>query len=333
MNLGTNWGLTMDYQTVTNVVLILLAVIVGLFLLINILIIIIITRVLYEDKHHAHDAKPSDYDLIYEEINFNSYGDDVGLKGWFIPSNIKNRPAIILIHGHRSSMGVQGDIDYQVPARDNEEKLLGIAKTLHKENYNLFMLDMRNHGKSDDLKPFTFGIIETNDVLGAMKYLLSRTDIDSNMIALWGESLGAVTAIISAGLIQNNSDMSIRGVWSDSAFANFFTLLKNQLSLPYLSTLMAKLAVFWLTTLIKKKRADTDNYISNIEVPIYLVHAENDNIVRVENLYMLYNASNKDATQYWVENTGKVGDGHVDLQWSHTDEYNSRMIKFFQDIF
>lgn len=325
----------MEYQTLQRIAIILLIVIVAIILMINIIIIIIVHRVLYGDKHHVHDATPHDYDLIFEEVDFNSYEDDVQLKGWFIPSNITDslQPTIILIHGHRSTMGVQGDIDYQIPARDNKEKLLGIAKTLNIENYNILMLDLRNHGNSDDYGPFSFGIKEGNDILGAMYYLLSRSDVDSNMIALWGESMGAVTAIISGQRMLNKPEMNIRGIWSDSAYTNLYSLIKNSINLSFFSSPVTNLAVFWVKIILKEMKANTEDYISDIEVPIYLVHAENDNIVRVENLYMLNNASDKDLTQYWVENTGDIGDGHVDLQWSHSDEYNLRMIKFFRDIF
>ena len=74
-------------------------------------------------------------------------------------------------------------------------ELLRLAHAFHYEGYHVFMYDQRNHGESAAHPPVTFGVSEANDLLGAVAYLLGRTDVDKAGIGVIGFSMGANTIL------------------------------------------------------------------------------------------------------------------------------------------
>jgi dienelactone hydrolase len=143
-------------------------------------------------------ATPRDLQLGYEEAQFKAQ-DGVGLKGWFIPAgsdSSRKGAAIILVHGWLwNRLGE--------PAEDALSKIIGatpvdllrLAFSLHQEGYHVFMFDLRNHGESMSASPVTFGWQESNDLLGALAYLNSRSDVDAERIGVIGFSMGANTLL------------------------------------------------------------------------------------------------------------------------------------------
>lgn len=121
-------------------------------------------------------------DLKPEMISFLSR-DGLQLKGWFIPGT--KQGVIILLHG----LGETGlSMSYQ-------------ARMLNKNGYNVLMPDMRAHGESDG--DTITGVLEVNDVLGALDYLTTRPDVDEEQVGILGVSFGALVALRSAS--DNNA--------------------------------------------------------------------------------------------------------------------------------
>jgi pimeloyl-ACP methyl ester carboxylesterase len=59
------------------------------------------------------------------------------------------------------------------------------------------MFDLRNHGQSASGGPVTFGLQESNDLLGALDYLATRSDVDQHRIGVVGFSVGANALLFS----------------------------------------------------------------------------------------------------------------------------------------
>jgi pimeloyl-ACP methyl ester carboxylesterase len=68
---------------------------------------------------------------------------------------------------------------------------LPLAHALHRRGYQVLMFDLRNHGQSASGGPVSFGLLEANDLLGALDYLAARHDVDSDRLAAIGFSMGA----------------------------------------------------------------------------------------------------------------------------------------------
>ncbi len=105
-----------------------------------------------------------------ENVSFTT-SDGLTLKGWYIPS--RNGAAIIAIHGFNG----------------NRSHVVFHAKALADHGYGVLMFDMRMHGESGGT---IFSSWETGrDVLAAVAYLKTRSDVQPNRIGAIGLSSGA----------------------------------------------------------------------------------------------------------------------------------------------
>lgn len=113
-----------------------------------------------------------------ENVRFKSR-DGLPLFAWYLPGN--NGAAILLAHG----LGGSGLL------------LQGHAEFLRDAGYSILLLDLRAHGRSHG-HTSTYGVLEAQDVAGAVDYLRARGDIDAAKIGVLGMSLGAQAALRGA---------------------------------------------------------------------------------------------------------------------------------------
>jgi pimeloyl-ACP methyl ester carboxylesterase len=123
--------------------------------------------------------EPADLLLTVEEVTFQA-ADGVPLSGWFVKGRPRG-PVILLAHdlgGARSS-------------------LLNSAAALNRSGYPLFLLDFRGHGLSGG-QGGSLGILERQDILGAIEYLKTRRDVEAGRFGLWGIGMGAYAGALAA---------------------------------------------------------------------------------------------------------------------------------------
>ena len=161
--------------------------------------------VLYMNSHpprYPLHIPPSRFGVTFEDAQFSS-SDGIKLKGWFIKGNGKGRvPTVIICHG----LGA------------NRSDFTELAAGLSRNGYNTLLFDFRGHGESER-KASSFGYLEQRDLLGAIRYVKERKDVDAEEIAVYGFSMGGAVAILTAA---ETSD--IKGVIADSSF----TTLREQ---------------------------------------------------------------------------------------------------------
>jgi len=244
------------------------------------------------------NLEPHDLGLEYEDINFKS-ADGVGLHGWLIPNN-NTKAAIIVMHGY--------------PA--DKANLLGIAEFLAKD-FNVFLFDFRSFGKSEG-KYTTVGCLEKKDLSGAINYLEKEKNITK--IGLYGFSLGGAVALMA-------SHKNIKAIVTDSAYAKLGNMIKHMYS-PFF---ILKYPLAYLTRFygILFLRIDVDDVnpvddITNIKVPILLIHAGKDSQIPVGEVYLLHEA-NKNSEMWIIENADH-GMGHA----VNPEEYEERVVGFFK---
>ncbi len=142
-------------------------------------------------------ARPSDIGMEYEDVQFPAR-DGVRISGWFIPATggRQDGATLIMTHGWPwNRLGTPADDPLSRMNGSNPLDLLRLAYGLHQEGFNLLMIDLRNHGESAPTPPVTFGLQESNDLLGAIDYLNGRSDINNNRIGCIGFSMGANTIL------------------------------------------------------------------------------------------------------------------------------------------
>src|SRR3989304_2001206 len=161
--------------------------------------------VLYMKPHpprYPLHIPPSRFGVTFEDAQFSS-SDGIKLKGWFIKGNGKGRvPTVIICHG----LGA------------NRSDFTELAAGLSRNGYNTLLFDFRGHGENER-KASSFGYLEQRDLLGAIRYVKERKDVDAEEIAVYGFSMGGAVAILTAA---ETSD--IKGVIADSSF----TTLREQ---------------------------------------------------------------------------------------------------------
>ncbi|HET6986052.1 MAG TPA: alpha/beta fold hydrolase [Kribbella sp.] len=137
-------------------------------------------------------ATPADRGLTFADVTFPT-ADGVALAGWYIPS--RNRAAVVMLHGAGST---------RLSALDH-------AVVLAQHGYGVLLFDARGHGRSAG-RAMDFGWYGDQDVAAAVSFLQTRPDVDDELIAAVGLSMGGEEAIGAAA-----GDRRIRAVVAEGA--------------------------------------------------------------------------------------------------------------------
>ncbi|RMF29626.1 MAG: alpha/beta fold hydrolase [Chloroflexi bacterium] len=141
---------------------------------------------------------PRDVGLDYEAVHFDS-DDGLYLDGWFIPAPGDGpRPAVVIAHGWPWNRAGTPAQDFfarltQSPPID----LLRPAQALHQAGFHVLMFDFRNHGLSGSVPYLTFGRDEAADLMGAVRYLRQRPDVDPARVGVLGFSMGGNAVVFA----------------------------------------------------------------------------------------------------------------------------------------
>ena len=123
------------------------------------------------------------------------------LRGWWIPGERADGPAVILVHGWRTCR--------------RDDNILLPAGMLHRAGFGVLLMDQREHGESDlEDGRFAGGVEEYLDVLGAWDWLRVQ-GVPETRIGLAGMSFGAATSVIAGG-----NEPRVAAVWEDSSFGD-----------------------------------------------------------------------------------------------------------------
>ena len=191
------------------------------------------------------------------------------------------REAILLLHGYNGS--IAPDLVELGPFLSRTASVLG--------------LDFRGHGASDD-GPTTFGLLEVEDVAGALAFLGER---GVRRVALVGSSMGGITAIAAVAVLGDgrlaaaDADPAapaatvaaprprIVGVVADSVTPELAVVVGNRLAMP-LGRRIAGRAFGRFDRLVGGDPRTTEPIavIGLLEdLPLLLVHGEDDRTVPI----------------------------------------------------
>jgi uncharacterized protein len=211
--------------------------------------------------------------------------DGLTLGGWYIPS--KNGAAVIFVHGlsgNRTSLTIE-------------------ASLLIEQGYGALLFDLRNHGGNPRDSISTMGLHEVRDVQAAFAFVVAQPDVDPTRIALYGASMGGVTAIRAMRQLP-----TARALLLDTAYTDTYTVLADgvQYFIPFLPRELAHgiLGVCWLKTGIDYQQIDT---ISDIRAlagrPIFMMYGLDDTLIPPHHIESLYAAASEPKALYAVSGT------------------------------
>ena len=191
----------LKWAAITVVVLLLVFV----FLVAPYLLASFITRAGTRPMDRRLTTSPSDFDVAYEDVVFES-PDGVTLKGWYLGGG-DNGVSLACGHGLFRS----------------RREVLDRSVDLRKAGFNVLLFDLRRHGESGGER-VTLGYDERLDYQGAIAYLQARQPEDR--IALLGVSMGAAAALLAA-----SENSAVETVIADSSFLSLDHTVTRHLKL------------------------------------------------------------------------------------------------------
>lgn len=267
-------------------------------------------------KPAALDDSPDRLGIAYENVQFKSRGDQMNLKGWFLPgkpidSDRSEKPRIIIAHG------------YNTNRLQKSAEALDLAKHLTDRGYSVFMFDFRNSGESDGNKT-TIGFEEKYDLLGAIDWMKAN---HPGKIALLGYSMGASTSLIAAA-----EEPGVSGIVADSPFNHLGLYLKDNLSvwsnLPQFPFTPLILGI--LPKLIGVDPDQVDGFAAVDRIyprPILFIHSTKDASIPISNSESLWE-KHKDRFEMWATSA----EGHAKSYPPLKEEYVERVTEFLEKL-
>jgi len=255
------------------------------------------------------EINPASFNLNSENVKFLT-SDGLEISGWFIrPRSVEKSDRIIIIcHGWGA----------------NKADVFPSNMYLLKKGFNLLYFDFRNHGESGG-NVSSIGKLEGLDLTAAVEYLKKEKPDFSKKIGVYGISMGASVAILTAA-----QDERISALVVDSPFSSFNYIVVRYAKLFYK---IPKYPLTPLTFLFTKMRLgfnpddfSADRYVNKISPrPIFFIHGANDERIPVDEGKKLY-ALAGEPKEFWEVS----GADHMESHSKNPLEYESRVGEFFR---
>jgi len=242
------------------------------------------------EKPDSDLSNPSEFSvpdgIDVENINLCSGDGHVGV--WYMkPKERDIKETILYLHGVKGNRGRS----YRV----------GLYKVLIKLGYSVLAVDYRGFGDSSDTSEDEDTVVEDSQT--ALKWLLSSLPAEYRII-VWGHSMGTAIAVHTLALqFRNHKDSPrIKGLILESPFNNFTEEFiektsnsSNPLVAAALSGLYAVTGDTIPETLLRRFNMEfnSDEHVADINCPIMILHAEDDDKVPIELGFKLYEAAKK----------------------------------------
>ncbi len=182
---------------------------------------------------------PADFGLPYEDVRIRT-SDGVTIHGWMVPCDGSD-VTLLFFHGNAGNIG------------DRVENV----RRLHEIGLQVFILDYRGYGLSEG-SPSEQGLYE--DAQAAYTHLLSRDDVNTERIAIFGRSLGGAVAVDLA------SRVPCRRLILESTFSSAADMAGHILPILPLGRLVTE-------------RFDSASKIDKVRAPLLQFHGTQDEIV------------------------------------------------------
>ncbi len=290
-----------------------LATLVLLFLLVYIGVSYFVASGVTRAERTEFDDHPSDYGLTYEDVDFLSRKGDVTLEGWYLPSEGCDA-SVILVHG--------------ITANRSSREATMIAAHLVEACFNVLLFDLRAHGTSGGER-ITGGIDEAEDALGAYDYLQTR-GASADLIGLLGRSMGAGAVVLAA-----EAEPGITAMVLDSTYARVNDLISFEIArktpVPeWAAPVFIPGASFLANVLygIDLGRLAPDEAIKSVDIPILVIHGEDDTRIPTEHGVRVFEAAHTESELWLVPDTD-----HAEAFHNFPKDYMDRVVNYFSERF
>lgn len=243
-------------------------------------------------------SSPAAYGIDYQDVTLTTR-DGVSLAAWYTPP--QNGIVVLAAHGHASA------------------RLADVHALFASHGYGVLSWDFRAHGASGG--DFTsLGYYEQRDVAAAFDYATAQPGVAH--IAIWGQSMGATTAILAAA-----EQPALEAVIADSAYTSLSETIDTAVPIAVLRPFIRPFA--------EAEAGVSADSVRPIDViarlaprPVFLIDNELDEVVPPHSGQRLYDAAG-DPKVYWLIR----GAGHVRGRLLEPEEYEARVLEFLRATF
>ena len=225
------------------------------------------------------------------------------LKGFYYPCGAGGKKIAFIIHGYRS----------------NHCETAGMYYDYYKSRgIDVFCCDHTASGESEG-KFIGFDILETQDSLAWVKYLISRFGTDTQII-LHGFSMGAATVM----QMSSHCPANVKFIIEDSGFINAKASLKHQVGMMYepLRLINKRVAGYDLND------SDVTASLKASRVPMLFVHGREDKLVPFVNGPAVYKLYQGDKDYLF-----RKGTRHIETMYTSPKEYAAKIDSFIKKYF
>lgn len=241
--------------------------------------------------------------IPYKDVAF-STTDDLTLRGWFIPVEQPDAPAIL----------------YAPATAHDQRSGLSLVPAFHAAGYNVLLFSYRGHALSDgDKWGFTYGDAESQDLDAAVRFLRETKDI--RRIGAIGHSVGAVSSILSAA--RNPRIGAVVAVAPFNCIAEAWHTSRPALVPPFILDF-----TLWLS---EKRKGFNREEICPLKAvhriaprPLLVIHGTKDRRITEAQVRRLFAAAQEPKTLWLVE-----GATHGGIRDPVLDELAPDVIAFF----
>ena len=249
--------------------------------------------------HRQRILTPETFGLAYEEVRFKT-GDGFALFGWFLPAQGDASGTITFLHGNAENISTHVSAIAWLPA----------------QGFNVFLIDYRGYGASSG-SPSIAGA--QRDIDAAMQTLLARSDIDTNRIVVYGQSLGGALAAYNVAYSPYREH--VRALVVESAFSSYTGITREKLAATWLTWPFQ-----WLASLTVDESFSPLPAMKLISpIPLLVIHGDQDAIVPVHHGQRLYDAA-LEPKQLWVI----PGAGHI--QGMRQQIWRDRFVAYLHEV-
>ncbi|KZZ86162.1 alpha/beta hydrolase [Bacillus sp. SJS] len=238
-------------------------------------------EILERETLDGHFIQKDFDELKKSEVTIHStYGYDV--KGYLV-APYEERKFVIICHGVTVN-------------RYNSVKYMNLFL---KRGYNVLIYDHRRHGESGG-KTTSYGHYEKYDLQSVVHWLKNQYGQDITL-GIHGESMGSVTMLLYAGMLEDGADFYIADCPFDSLEKQLLYRLKVEFRLPgFLIMPIARPFMKWRDG-YSINEVSPISFIDQIKNPVLFIHSKDDAYIPSESSQLLYDKKNGAKKIYFAE--------------------------------
>ncbi|MFJ8256198.1 alpha/beta hydrolase [Peribacillus asahii] len=206
---------------------------------------------------------------------------------------------------------------------ENKINSFKYADMFMKLGFNAVIYDHRRHGESGG-KTSSYGHYEKFDLQAVIAEVKKRKGNDI-MLGIHGESMGAVTTLLYAGMLEDAADFYI----VDCPFSNFEEQIKHQMSqevpVPSWAVFPIGRAFIKLRDGYWTSEVSPIDYVNNIQKPILFIHSEPDRFIPASMTQALYEQK-RGPKQIYLAKKG----AHAQSYNENPEEYRAQIELFLE---